>query len=441
MSITRLVVDNYMRVTHVDLGPNPGVNEISGENGMGKTSLLDAISTLGGKGNVAWKPIQDGADEAQIIVEMDGVGEVPVRMIRKFRRNEAGETVQSVILEGPGGARFPRPQELLNAIVGEFSFDPLALLRMKPSELGETLKRFVPGFDFDANSRAYNEAFAARTDVNRRVKDLTSQVAGITVPAGTPEEQIDEEGLAVELQKVGEHNAEIERQRGARERAADESIRWRAEADSLDDQAAGYRKLAEEAALKAAEMRKQSDRRDDELKAAGAIAEPKDASQIRASLDRARVINRAVADLTRRNILIGQAERLQKEADDLTAGLKKHLDDKADAVKKAKMPVKGLGFDESGIVTFNGQPLDQASQAEKIRVSVAIAAKLSPKLKVAIVKDGSLLDKKSWALLEKYADDNGLQIFVETVESGRPTAVVIEDGRVRGEDAPKVAAE
>jgi hypothetical protein len=147
-----------------------------------------------------------------------------------------------------------------------------------------------------------------------------------------------------------------------------------------------------------------------------------------------------VANLQRRNALIGQCERLQADADALTGELKKHADAKTAAIKGAKMPVEGLSFDEQGMVIFNGQPLDQASQAEKIRVSVAIAASLSPKLKVAIVKDGSLLDKKSWALLGKYAEENGLQVFAETVDSSRPTAIVIEDGRVRAE-VQKVAAE
>ncbi|WP_164894988.1 hypothetical protein, partial [Mesorhizobium sp. M7A.F.Ca.AU.001.01.1.1] len=86
-----------------------------------------------------------------------------------------------------------------------------------------------------------------------------------------------------------------------------------------------------------------------------------------------------------------------------------------------------------------GQPLDQASQAEKIRVSVAIAAAMSPKLKVAIIKDGSLLDKKSWALLEQFAIEHDLQVFVETVDSTRPTAIVIEDGSIRQEQALEAA--
>lgn len=440
MPITRLIVDNYMRVRSVDIEPGPGLNEITGLNTHGKSSLLDAIATMGGKKHVAWKPIHDGAEEARIVIDMDGVGEVPVRMVRTIKRNEDGEIIQTVVLEGPGGARFPKPQRLLNAIVGEFSFDPLAILRMDGKELQDVLKTFVPDFDFVADQQAFDEDFAERTDVKRRAKELRSQVAGISVPDGTPDKSIDESALVEELQKVGEFNAEIERERADRERMSAAADRAGAEASEYRQQAIKYRELADEADAEAKRRQADAEEIAERLKQRGDLPTARDASEIRIAIDAARTTNAAVADLQRRNILIGKADRLEADAETLTKALDQRRAARAKAVERAKMPVDGLGFDDSGVVVFNGQPLDQASQAEKIRVSVGIAAALSPKLKVAIVKDGSLLDGDSWSLLEKYAEEHSLQLFVETVDSSRPTAIVIEDGRVR-DAAPAVAAE
>ena len=42
------------------------------------------------------------------------------------------------------------------------------------------------------------------------------------------------------------------------------------------------------------------------------------------------------------------------------------------------MPVEGLSFSDDGSVTFNDLPLDQASHAEQIRVSMAMAMALIP---------------------------------------------------------------
>ncbi|NGZ99664.1 hypothetical protein G5V59_02720 [Nocardioides sp. W3-2-3] len=50
---------------------------------------------------------------------------------------------------------------------------------------------------------------------------------------------------------------------------------------------------------------------------------------------------------------------------------------KADALAKATFPVDGLGFDDDG-VTYQGVPFAQASSAEQIRVSLAMAMSLNP---------------------------------------------------------------
>lgn len=440
MPITHLVVDNYMRVEHIDLEPTPGGNEFTGLNTHGKSSLLSAIATMGGKKLVAWKPIRDGAEEARIVIEMDGVGEVPVRMVRTIKRNGTGDLVPSVILRGPGGARFPKPQELLNAIVGEFSFDPLAVLRMDPKALQDVLKRFVPDFDFAADEAAFNTDFERRTDINRRLKEIRSQANGIHVPEGTPPNPIDVDSLTLDLQMAGDHNLQVQRDSHERDVVRQRIEGQRAESASLRQQASDYRRLAEEADQRADELHESANAAQTHLNSLAPLPAPIDPAEITTQLQHARIVNANVDALRRRNALMDQVGRLQEESDALSKALDDRRAAKADAVRRAKMPVVGLGFDDAGVVMFNGQPLDQASQAEKIRISVAIAAALSPKLKVAIVKDGSLLDRNSWALLERYADEHGLQVFIETVDSSRPTAIVIEDGRIR-EEAPAVAAE
>lgn len=47
MTLSRLVINNFRNITHADLPPAAGFNFIVGPNGSGKTSLLEAIYTLG----------------------------------------------------------------------------------------------------------------------------------------------------------------------------------------------------------------------------------------------------------------------------------------------------------------------------------------------------------------------------------------------------------
>ena len=101
----------------------------------------------------------------------------------------------------------------------------------------------------------------------------------------------------------------------------------------------------------------------------------------------------------------------------------------ADALAAATMPVDGLGFDDHG-VTFNGVPFGQASAAEQIRVSLAMAMALNPSLRVIRILDGSLLDADSMAAIAAMAKAGDYQVWVERVADDADTAVVIEDGSV-----------
>ena len=96
----------------------------------------------------------------------------------------------------------------------------------------------------------------------------------------------------------------------------------------------------------------------------------------------------------------------------------------------AEFPVEGLGFDENG-VTLKGFPFEQASDAEKLRVSVAMGLAMNPKLKVILVRDGSLLDDKSLLLVHEMAKAAKAQVWIERVGEGEECTVIIEAGRIK----------
>ncbi|MGN8821735.1 hypothetical protein ACTNC1_12740, partial [Atopobiaceae bacterium HCP3S3_A4] len=95
----------------------------------------------------------------------------------------------------------------------------------------------------------------------------------------------------------------------------------------------------------------------------------------------------------------------------------------------ATFPVEGLGFDETG-VTFKGVPFSQASSAEQIRVSLAMAMALNPTLRVIRILDGSLLDDDSMQMVADAAKEGGYQVWIERVSDPSESAIVIEDGEV-----------
>ena len=89
---------------------------------------------------------------------------------------------------------------------------------------------------------------------------------------------------------------------------------------------------------------------------------------------------------------------------------------------------------------FRSIPFSQASEAEKIKASMAIGLALNPQLRVLLIRDGSLLDSDSLKTIGEMAANADAQIWIERVGDGDEVSVVIEDGAVV-EPVAAVAAE
>ncbi len=432
--IVQLLTENVKRIKAVSITPNGRIVEITGKNGNGKSSVLDSIFyALGGNKVIPSQPIRNGSKKAVTEVNLGGL-----TIRRTFTRQEDNSFTSSVVVESEEGARFQSPQAVLNKLIGDLTFDPLEFTRKKPNEQFELMKRFVPDFDFEEEERVRKAAFDRRTDVNRRVKDLKSQAAGIIVPDGTPEVEIDVSALTDELQQVGEHNANIEMRRSNRQRVADEADRFEIEAKNLDDRAAELRRQADEAETQAVEKRELAEERRQKLKEAGDLPEAKSADEVRSRINEANRTNSQVQLRIRLDQLIAEVSTAEAEADQLSKDIDASNDRKMKAIEKADLPVEGIGFGD-GFVTLNGVPFDQASTAEQIRAGCEMGMAANPRLRVIMIREGSLLDDDAMKIVAELAEKNDYQVWIETVQSDSPGAVVIEDGQVKAEEFVEAA--
>jgi hypothetical protein len=125
-----------------------------------------------------------------------------------------------------------------------------------------------------------------------------------------------------------------------------------------------------------------------------------------------------------------QVEYLRENSGLLSTQMTKIVDAKAKALAKTKFPIKGLAIDDDG-VTFERIPLIQCSSAQRIRISVAIGLAMNPKLKVLLIREGSLLDTKNLKMVAKMAEKADAQIWLERVSKGKECSVIIKDGSVK----------
>jgi hypothetical protein len=431
MKIVNLVAENFKRLRAVEITPDGNLVEIRGKNGEGKSSVLDAIMcAFGGADVLPSKPIRRGAETARIEVDL---GEIIVT--RKF--TAAGSTV---VITAASGARFRSPQHTLDELVGAIAFDPLEFTRLAPAKQLLSLRQLVRlDVDIDALDGLNARDYEKRTEINRDARKLRGQASGIQYPADLPSAPIDVAALTGALAQAGKDNATLERRKARRESMAAEAAGNRLTAKGHRERVEKLRKEAEELESKAEDLESTAAEFERAMADAAPLPDPVDTADLVTALETARTTNAHLEAKGRRETLEAEAAALEGRSADLTAAMDERTQAKTAAIAAATMPVEGLSFGD-GEVLFDGIPLDQASQAQKIRVSVAIAMAANPKLRVLCVRDGSLLDRESWRLLAEAVASNDYQCWVEVTDDEGKTGIVIEDGTVVLPDPEKKKA-
>lgn len=396
--IIRLSSTNYKRLKAVEIQPDPSGNlvVVAGRNGQGKSSVLDSITAaLGGvNAKTTPKPIRDGEDRAEIVLETEDL-----IVTRRFTASGSTLTVKS-----PDGATYGKGQARLDDLLGKLSLDPLAFTQLSDRDQLATLLDLVDlNFDPAELDAERKGVFEKRTDVNRKVKDLAAQIKGYSVTEPVTEVSVSE--LLAQYRDAVANNESYSRAETRFRNAVSRVDQIKQElADAEDEQRA------------AAEAHKTH-------------PEPVDHQAIQTQIDGAEQVNaraREYADYQRTK---GQHVEAQANADKLSADLEAIDKRKADGLAAAKFPVDALGFEEGG-VTYQGMPFKQASSAEQLRVSLAMAIALNPSLRVIRIADGSLLDADNLALIDGMAKEHDFQVWIEIVGNGDGTGVVIEDGEI-----------
>jgi len=429
LKIVKLEAENVKRLVAISIEPNGALVEIAGKNGAGKTSCLDSIWwALGGAGALQKAPIRMGQDKAKIRLDL---GDYVVT--RTFGRTDDGEVTTALTVENAEGGKLQKGQTLVNSFMNDHTIDPVEFAKMQPKQQFDTLKGYVEGVDIEAIDAANRSDFDKRTEVNRDLKAKTAEADAILVPADAPAEKVDESALVQELENVGTHNTDRETRKANREKAVESVDRSRrvaaAKRKEVADVLAEAERKRTDLEAQAVKAEQEAEDLEERLRQAGPLPEPKDTAEVRARLDAAKATNATVDRAERRKALKAEAEKLQAESDAITARMEARTRSKQDAIAAAKMPVDGITFAD-GAILLNGVPFDQASDAEQLRASVAIAMAGSPRLRVLRIREGSLLDDDGLRMVAEMAEAKGWQVWLERVgDSG--SGFVIEDGQVR----------
>lgn len=396
--IVSLTAENFKRLRAVEITPDGNVVVISGRNAQGKSSVLDAIwAALAGKAGAKNldRPIRDGETSATVTVELDDLV-----VTRRWT-----EKTNTLTVASKDGRKYAKPQQVLDDLIGKLAFDPLEFANMRPADQRATLLQVVDlPFNPTDLENARRRTYDARTDDNREAKRLEALLASIPeVPDGTPDTEVDVVTAVNRLARARELDRRL-REYDERQAAIQQQIAL-LQRESQEVSAAAERALAEVSQYPRWEVLER------EVEQAGQINEAVRAKRERAKVEHDLENARGAAQV--RTERIAELDRV-----------------KAEGLAAAQMPVVGLGFDDEG-VTLNGVPFTQASAAERLKVSVAMAMAMNPTVRVICIRDAALLDQDSMAALYRFAAARDFQIWVERVDPQQGVGVIIEDGQVQ----------
>lgn len=412
MKIIQLIAENVKGIKAVNITPDAHFQPISGKNGQGKTSVLDSIwlALAGREASKEMKmPIRDGEKSAFATVVL---GDLVVT--RKWEGSKTSLEVMS-----KDGAKYSSPQTMLDQLIGQLSFDPFAYANFDEKKQKETLQKLV-GIDFTELDNRRKNLYDDRRETNRERDKYKGLLDKLPLPKdGLPEEEIRASDVIEKIQEAQEQIRENNNKRQRLGELRNEASQVQKEIERLEDLLIELKTRKQEIVEAGTTLKQEVEN----------LVDP-DITELQSQLEKVEETNRLIREAKDYHKTKKEYQLCEEESELFTKEIKDIDQLKEDTLQSAEFPIEGLSFDEAG-VTYNGIPFKQCSAAERLRVSMAMAMALNPKLRVIRILDGSLLDSDNLALIREMAQEKDYQVWVEVVDESGKMGVVIEDGEVK----------
>lgn len=463
MKTTRIHIKNLFGISETELDGRS--IEVTGSNGVGKTSIIDSIKYALTNDSSRDYVIKNGESEGEIFIETD----TGLTIDRKKRVNQAdyknirqdGKPVQS-------------PEAFVRELFTPLQIDPVKFTQMSRQEQNRIILDLIE-FDWDLNwiKEKFGEIpqgvdyqqnilqvlndiqsekgvyFQTRQDINREIRNKTAFISDIAkdIPQGFQAEKWEAYDLSeayTKITKAQEYNSRIERAKlfkdsydnkvrgfqaemeiavsnlksaiaAEREQLTSEIERKKAEIKAAEDKLNSLSdKIADKTKVFESKYREKVAKLDSDIKVADEYTGKQlvDISAMQAEVKTAEEMKKHLNEYRRMKSMQNELETLEEHSKALTSKIELARELPGEILKTATIPVKGLTV-KDGIPLINGLPVSNLSEGEQLQLCVDVALSKPNSLQIILIDGAEKLSEKNRLALYEKCKEKGLQ-FIAT---------------------------
>lgn len=463
MRTTKIKIKNLFGITETELDGRSV--EITGTNGTGKTSVIDAFRYALTNQSDRKLIVKEGASEGEIIIETDtGL------MIDRRKRNEQAD-YKSV---KENGKEVMSPESFLRQLFTQLQLDPVAFTLMSEKEKNRAILDLVK-FDWDLNyikeqfgeipdwinyeqnilqvlsdmQSENGEWFKERQNLNRDIRNKIAFNEDIAkdIPANYQAEKWEAYDLGEsykKLEKMKEYNSRIERAKlfkdgyndklrkleadkimtiaaeekaiaAERENLLSDIERMRAEIKACEDKLSTLDgKLKDKTAIAESQYNEQKAKLDKDILTADEYIgkEPVSCDELVAEIAEAEQMKKHLNEYKRMIRMQSEIEELRAQSDEYTRKIELARSLPGTILETAEIPIDGFTV-KDGIPLINGLPVSNLSEGEQLSLCVDVAISKPNGLQVILIDGTERLSAENREKLYNKCREKGIQ-FIAT---------------------------
>ena len=463
MRTTKIKIKNLFGITETELDGRSV--EITGANGVGKTSVIDAFRYALTNQSDRSIIVHEGEKEGEIIIETD----TGLSIDRRKRTEQAD---YKSIKEN--GREVMSPESFLKQLFSPLQLDPVAFTLMTTKEKNRAILDLVE-FDWDLNyinekfgeipswvnydqnilevlsdmQSENGEWFKERQNVNRDIRNETAFIEDIAkdIPEHYQAEKWEAYDLGAaykKLEQMKEFNSCIERAKlfrssydsKLRQLEADKMIavtseekaiaaeresllsnieRMKAEIKAAEEKIAGLAgKLEDKKALAESKFNEAKTKLDADMSVADEYLDkqPLDCTELQAEISNAETMKRHLNEYNRMKSMQEKLERLQEVSAEYTKKIELARTLPGAILENANIPIEGLTV-KDGIPLINGLPVSNLSEGEQLSLCVDVALSKPNGLQIILIDGTEKLTSENREKLYSKCKEKGVQ-FIAT---------------------------